>query len=237
MPSGDGLLPRPPDDMRPGQVGVVMLGRVIIGDVAVTLVDLAVRRFLAVQERGDSEEPEGAAPDWSLTAVQATGLAHRRESLLGYERTLLDAVADGSQTTTSSLATGMAQILAETRREILRDAVHRGWLRHIHHDQRTAEGEQLAARIRTFQNRLRQFATSQGEDALAGPLLPYAMHFGLVHGDDLPLVRFARHWVHTFSVLPGWHQEVPKAPDPLSEPVPVDNSYGFHGLMGWYPPM
>ncbi len=214
-----------------------MLGRVIIGDVAVTLVDLAVRRFLAVQERGDSQEPEDSRPDWSLTAVQATGQAQRRESLLGYERTLLDAVADGSQSTTSALATRMAQVLAETRREILRDAVHRGWLRHVHHDQRTAEGEQLAARIRTFQNRLRQFATSQGEEALAGPLLPYAMHFGLVHGDDLPLVRFARHWVRTFSVLPGWHQEVPKAPDPLSEPVPVDNSYGFHGLMGWYPPM
>ena len=234
MPSGDGLVPRPPDNIRPGQVGVVMLGRVIIGDIAVTLVDLAVRRFLAVQELGDRQEPEGAGPDWSLTAVQATGLAHRRESLLGYERTLLDAVAGGSQ---SSLATRMTEILADTRQEILRDAVHRGWLRHIHHDQRTAEGEQLATRIRTFQNRLRQFATSQGEEALAGPLLPYALHFGLVHGEDLPLVRFARHWVSTFSVLPGWHQQVPKAPDPLSEPVPVDNSSGFYGLMGWYPAM
>jgi hypothetical protein len=214
-----------------------MLGRVIIGDVAVTLVDLAVRRFLAVQERGDSAGPEGAGPDWSLTAVQAAGLAVRRESLIGYERTLLDAVTGGGQTTTSSLAARMPQILAETRREILRDAVHRGWLRHIHHDQRTAEGEQLAARIRTFQSRLRQFAVSQGEDGLAGPLLPYAMHFGLVHGDDLPLARFARHWVRTFSVLPGWHPEVPKAPDPLSEPVAVDNTRGFQGLMGWYPAM
>jgi hypothetical protein len=214
-----------------------MLGRVIIGDVAVTLVDLAVRRFLAVHEQGDRHEPEGAETGWSLTAVQATGLAHRRESLLGYERTLLDAVAGSSQATTSSLAPRMTQILADTRREILHDAVHRGWLRHIHHDQRTAEGEQLAARIRTFQNRLRHFASSQGEDALAGPLLPYAMHFGLVHGDDLPLARFARHWVRAFSVLPGWHQEYPKAPDPLSEPVPVDNTSGFQGLMGWYPAM
>lgn len=216
-----------------------MLGQVIIGDVAVTLVDLAVRRFLAVQERADSQGPEGAVKDWSLTAVQAAGRAHRRESLLSYERTLLDAVADGSQatTTTSSLATQMADILAETRSEIMRDAVHRGWLRHLHHDQRTAEGEQLAARIRTFQRRLRQFAGSQGDDLLAGPLLPYAMHFGLVRREDLPLVRFARHWVRTFSVLPGWHQEIPKAPDPLSEPVPVDNTAGFYGLMGWYPAM
>jgi len=237
MPSGDGLIPQPPDKLRPGQLGVVMLGRVIIGDVAVTLVDLAVRRFLLVQENGEHHKPEGADSGWSLTAVQATGLARRRESLLGYERTLLDAVAGNNQTTTSSLAPRMTQILADTRREILHDAVHRGWLRHIHHDQRTAEGEQLAARIRTFQNRLRQFATSQGEDALAGPLLPYAMHFGLVRGEDLPLVRFAHHWVRTFSPLPEWHQEVPKPYDPLSEPEPVDNTAGFMGLMGWYPAM
>jgi hypothetical protein len=146
-------------------------------------------------------------------------------------------VTGGGQNTTSSLAARMPQILAETRREIVRDAVHRGWLRHIHHDQRTAEGEQLAARIRTFHHRLRYFALSQGEDALAGPLLPYAMHFGLVHSDDQPLVPFARQWVRAFSVLPGWHLEAPKAPDPLSEPVPVDNTRGFQGLMGWYPAM
>jgi hypothetical protein len=82
----------------------------------------------------------------------------------------------------------------------------------------------------------RHFATSQGEDALTGPLLPYAMRFGLVH-DDLPLARFARHWVRTFPVLLGWHEEYPKAPDPLREPVPADNTSGFQGLMGWYPAM
>ena len=78
------------------------------------------------------------------------------------------------------------------------------------------------------------FATSQGEDALAGPLLRYAMHFGLAHDDDLSPARFARHWVRAFSVAPGSHEEYPKAPDPLREPVPVDNTSGFqvHGLVG-----
>jgi hypothetical protein len=71
MPSGDGLVPRPPDNMRPGQAGVVMLGRVIIGDVAVTLVDLAVRRFLAVQERGDSHGTGG--PRAGLVANRGPG--------------------------------------------------------------------------------------------------------------------------------------------------------------------
>jgi hypothetical protein len=158
-----------------------------------------------VHEQDASDGPDGAGSDWSLTAVQATGLAHRRESLLGYERALLDAVTGGQ--TTSSLAARMPKILAEARREILQDAVHRGWLRHIHHDQRTAEGDQLAARIQTFHRRLRQYASSQSQDGLAGPLLPYAMHFGLVDDTDMPLFRFARYWVRTFSVLPGWHQE------------------------------
>lgn len=236
MPSGDGLIPRPPDKLRPGQLGVVMLGRVIIGDVAVTLADLAVRQFLAVQEEDDRHESEGTPAVWSLAAVQAAGQAHRRESLLGYERTLLDAVAGGGQASTSSLAPRMPRILEDTRREMLHDAVHRGWLGHLHHDRRTADGELLAARIRTFRNQLRHFASSQGEDALAGPLLPYALRFGLVRGDQ-PLARFARHWVSAFSPLPGWHEDFPKAPDPLSEPVPVDKTSGFHGLAGYYPSM
>jgi hypothetical protein len=214
-----------------------MLGRVIIGDIAVTLADLAIRQFLAVQEQADGHQPDGAESDWSLTAVPSLGLTHRRESLLSYERTLLDAVTGNDQQTTSSIAPLMTQILDHTRHEILHDAVHNGWLRHIHHDQRTAEGEQLAARIRTFHVQLRHFASSHADEVPNGPLLPYAMHFGLLRDDDLPLARFARHWVRTFSVLPGWHQEQPKAPDPLTEPVPTDNTGGFYGLMGYYPAM
>jgi hypothetical protein len=57
----------------------------------------------------------------------------------------------------------MPQILAETRREILHDAVHRGWLRHIHHDQRTEEGEQPAARIQTFHSREHRRERGRGQ--------------------------------------------------------------------------
>jgi hypothetical protein len=213
-----------------------MLGRVIIGDVAVTLADLAVRSFLAVQEEDDQRESEDAPAVWSLAARQAAGQARRRESLLGYERTLLDAVTGGGQATTSPLAPRMPRILAETRREIVHEAVHRGWLGHLHHDRRTDDAEQLAMRIATFRNQLRHFASSQGEDALAGPLLPYSLRFGLVRGDQ-PLARFVRDWVSAFSPLPGWHEEFPKAPDPLSEPVPVDKTSGFQGLAGYYPAM
>jgi hypothetical protein len=223
----DGVVPRPPDGMRPGQFGVVILGRVIIGDIAVTLVDLAIRGMIRVEEAGSPNN------DWSLVRLRkALG-----DSLLGYEHTLIDALAEGgSQTTTSSLALRMPGILDRTRHEILTDAVHRGWLRHVHHDQRTAEGDQAAMRIHSFQRQLRQFCTDQGEQALTGSLLPYAMHFGLIRDDGLPLVRFAHDWVSEFSALPGWHTPPPKAPDPLSEPVPKSDE-GFNGLMGYYPAM
>jgi hypothetical protein len=67
----DGVVPVPPDRIRPGQLGVVMLGRVIIGDIATTLVDLAVRGVLAVEEHGQA--------GWLLGAGR-TG--HRQDALL-----------------------------------------------------------------------------------------------------------------------------------------------------------
>ena len=38
-------------------------------------------------------------------------------------------------------------------------------------------------------------------------LLPYALHFGMVHDDQLPLAKFAHSWVAKFAGLPGWQQQ------------------------------
>lgn len=55
----------------------------------------------------------------------------------------------------------------------MHDALRHGWLRRLHHDQRTETGEQLAGRIRRFQGNLRrELAAGPGEDVLTGPLLP-----------------------------------------------------------------
>jgi hypothetical protein len=196
----------------------VILGRVIIGDIAATVADLAIRQFLGVQtaDSGDTE--------WLLTPQDASAPVHRRESLLDYERTLLQGLSSGgSAVTTAAMTPRMPQVLDDTRREIIRDAVHRGWLHHLHHDQRTSEGDELAERIRAFQRRLRQYASDQGPTAVSGPLLPYALHFGMLSGSDLPLARLAHRWVSSFSALPGWHPPAPKEPNPLDDPVPIDN--------------
>jgi hypothetical protein len=141
-----------------------VLGRVIIGDIAVTLVDLSVRGLLDIEERA------GSQGGW-LLRPQAAGPK--------------------------------------------RDSLHR-----IHHGQRTDAGEQMVTRIRRFQRDLRALVTEQGQNALAGELLPYALHFGMADRDQLPLVKFAHTWVDAFAGLPGWHQPPPSPPD-FNEPDAV----------------
>jgi len=208
------VIPVPPDRVRPGQLGAVMLGRVIIGDIAATVVDLSARGLLAVEERNDSGQSE-----WFLH-IKATG--RQVAALLPYESGLLTTVSDSGQSATiHSLAPRMPSALDSARDAIVHDAVERGWLHHFHRGQRTEAGEQLALRIRRFQRDLRTLATEQGQAALIGPLLPYALHFGMVDRDQLPLVRFAHAWVTAFAGLPGWHQPPASKPD-FDEPDAVD---------------
>ena len=129
----DGVIPVPPDGIRPGQLGVVLLGRVIIGDIAATLVDLSARGMLAVEEHD-----EGGQAGW-LLRPEAT--AQQRATLLSYEATLLSAVSDGAQPATiQSLAPRMPQVLSRAREEIVHEAVSNGWLHRFHDGQRTGAG-------------------------------------------------------------------------------------------------
>ena len=133
--------------------------------------------------------------------------------MLSYERILVEGASGGGPSATiQSLAPRMPKVLSRSRDAILHDAVNRGWLHRLRNDQRTEAGEQLAIRIRRFQRDLRRFAADQGQDALAGRLLPYALHFGMVEPGQLPLVKFAHAWVAAFASLPGWHQPEPSRP-------------------------
>lgn len=205
----DGVVPSPPDRIRPGQLGAVMLGRVIIGDIAATLVDLSLRGLLLVGEQ-DDDSPE----HWLLRPLHGSAPRHRQDSLLDYERAVLDAISDDSPAATlPSLAPRMPAALGRIRAAIMHDAVDQGWLHRLRHGQRTAAGEQLADRIRRFQRDLRRLAAQQGQGALAGRLLPYALHFGMIDRSQLPLGRFAQAWVDTFASLPGWCQPSHSKPD------------------------
>lgn len=207
--AGIGDATRTPEGLRPGQMSIVVLGRVIMGDVAVTLVDLAQRGLADITDIDDSDI---ATADWTVTARSRT------DSLPGYEQTLLAGLgAYDEPARLSLLAAEFSLVLSKVRSELVREAVHRGWLRHWHHDQRTPEGEELARRLRAFRSELRRLKDEQGEEVLARDWLPYALHFGLVPCDRIPLARFAQSWVDAFRGLESWYHAEPRPRRPDEE--------------------
>ena len=108
------------EGLRAGQTGVVVLGRVIMGDIAVTLVDLVQRELLTVEEIADGG-------DWLLTRVAGTSAKRKQKILLDYEQRLLDGLTEGGgESRLSSLAEGFGKVLDETRKVLTSDAAHQG---------------------------------------------------------------------------------------------------------------
>jgi hypothetical protein len=70
----DGL--RPPKGVFPGHLGVIILGRVILGDIAATLVDLALHQRVDVTE---------SSSGWLVSVRDGPG----KPTLAGYETALL----------------------------------------------------------------------------------------------------------------------------------------------------
>jgi hypothetical protein len=196
----DVRLPQVPAGLRPGQLGVVVLGRVIMGDIAVTLVDLALRGWLSL------EEADGG---WRLSPLP--GPSPAGPQLLAYEESLLESLAAEGQTARLEMLGGeLTRTLDDVRTALVREAVHRGWLRHLHHDQRTEAGNELAERIHSFHREVSQRHAQRGNEALAAELLPYAIHFGLADPGTVPLARFAHAWVDRFKNMAGWSAHDPK---------------------------
>jgi len=162
----------PPGELRPAQLGIVLLGRVILRHISATFADLAERGFLRIDEvAGDGE------PDWLLTDLRDP--AAGRGALLRYEATLLDGLfARQGAVRLSEISRALIPALSRVRAQLSRDAVRHGRLRRWHRDQRTPRGEQLLRQIQLFRRELRALAASGTPGALAG-LAPYAMAFGL----------------------------------------------------------
>lgn len=132
---------RPPDDLRPGQLGVITDERVDPVDISATIVDLAVRGYLRVEEesngllwwsksdwhlhRTDGSGSEAAGASEADTADPATAEA---DDLRTYERTLLDALfSTGSPVAMSELSGSFHEDYSRVQGMLYDDAVSRGW--------------------------------------------------------------------------------------------------------------
>ncbi|HSH33680.1 MAG TPA: DUF2207 domain-containing protein [Actinomycetota bacterium] len=113
----------PPGDMRPGQMGTLVDEQANTLDVSATIVDLAVRGFLMIQEIPN--EGWFGKPDWTLIKLEES-----EAGLLTYERRLLNALfRDGSEVTISDLRNTFAARLEGVEESLYVDVVNRGWFR------------------------------------------------------------------------------------------------------------
>jgi uncharacterized protein (TIGR04222 family) len=112
----------PPDNLRPGQLGTLVDFAANPLDVTATIVDLAVRGYLVIEEIPG----EGGflhKPDWKLTKKKAPDA-----SLKDYERRLLAALfEDGNEVKLSDLQFTFAERMNEVQRALTDDALAQGW--------------------------------------------------------------------------------------------------------------
>src|SRR5262249_29573703 len=110
----------PPPGVRPGQIGTLIDEQADIVDVTATIVDLAVRGYLLIQEEDDEET---GIPGWRLTKLERP-----TSDLLHYEQLLYQALFSRRD---SVLLTDLAGIfstdLARVRTAMYQDVVSQGW--------------------------------------------------------------------------------------------------------------
>jgi uncharacterized membrane protein YgcG len=111
----------PPADLRPGQAGTLLDGVANPRDVTGTIVDLAVRGYLRIDDAG-----EQTSRDWSLVRLDKTG------GLLDYEQILLDGLFKGpttvkTSTLLSELGPEFTDYLKQAQDALYADVAERGW--------------------------------------------------------------------------------------------------------------
>lgn len=111
----------PPEDMRPGQVGTLVDEEANTLDVSATIVDLAVRKYLVIEEI--EKKWFLGKPDWKLTRLPA-----QTDGLLPYERLLLDGLfEDGAEVEMSDLRKKFATRLQKVKDALYEDVVAKRW--------------------------------------------------------------------------------------------------------------
>ena len=110
----------PPDKLRPAQMGVLLDERADTKDVTATIIDLAVRGYLKIDEK--EKTWLFGKKDWHLTKKKdAAGLQQ-------FERTILEGLFEsGDEVDLSGLKTKYADSLQKAEQELYGDAVTNGW--------------------------------------------------------------------------------------------------------------
>ncbi|SEH00405.1 Predicted membrane protein [Nonomuraea solani] len=111
----------PPDGVRPGQIGTLVDEQADVVDVTATIVDLAVRGYLRIDEQPRQTYD---APDWMLVRQPNAPV----NALLPYENALYNAIFDGRDAVLlSQLSGSFASHLGKVRDALYADVVRQGW--------------------------------------------------------------------------------------------------------------
>jgi uncharacterized protein (TIGR04222 family) len=123
---GDAVAPvefAPPEGIRPGEIGTLIDERANVLDVTATIVDLATRGYLVIEELPDTGL--FSKRDWTLSRTPTPD-----EDLVPYERKLLRGLfRDGPEVTVSSLKTTFAERLHAVQDDLYDDVMRRRWFR------------------------------------------------------------------------------------------------------------
>ncbi|MFN8638445.1 MAG: DUF2207 domain-containing protein [Dehalococcoidia bacterium] len=113
----------PFEGMRPGLMGTLFDERANALDVTVTVIDLATRGYLRIEEIEQSGVMSWfAKPDWLLVRLKEPG------DLVEYERTLFNALFEsGDQVKLSDLKNKFAGDMAKVQQALYAEVVRRGW--------------------------------------------------------------------------------------------------------------
>jgi hypothetical protein len=113
----------PPEQIRPGQAGTLLDERAETLDATATIVDLAVRGFLRIEEAEPTGNLLRKKPDWRLVRSDLADT-----ELLSYERKLLAGLFEtGTTVLLSDLREAFHERLEAVKSELYDDAVRQGW--------------------------------------------------------------------------------------------------------------
>nr|WP_255347033.1 DUF2207 domain-containing protein [Cellulomonas sp. URHE0023] len=123
---------QPPSGMVPGEMGTLIDEKADPVDVTATLVDLAVRGWLRIEEV-PRDNPNKKAKDWTLVQLK-----NRDGSLLPFEDMLLTEIFAGrTSVRLSDLKTTFAASMAKVQTGLYDEVTNRGWFRANPHSVRS----------------------------------------------------------------------------------------------------